>query len=258
MSTNPYATPKTDAADAGSALQGNFVPEGHTVPAGHGWTWIAAAWDLFKRAPVVWIGMVLTFAVIFCVLAFIPILGSLVSFALGPVFGAGFVIGCRALDEGGELKFGHLFAGFQTRFGTLVAVGLLYLAASFVVMLVVGLIAGVSMFAIFWGGADPANIGVAFATMGLAFLVVTALMLPVVMAIWFAPPLVVFNELGAFDALKASFLGCLKNMVSFLVYGLILFGFAILASIPFGLGWLVLAPVIGTSIYTAYRDIYFR
>jgi hypothetical protein len=38
---------------------------------------------------------------------------------------------------------------------------------------------------------------------------------------------------------------------------LILFGFAILASIPFLLGWLVLGPVIGASIYTSYRDIYF-
>ena len=242
MSTNP---------------QGNFIPGGHTVPAGHGWTWIARAWDLFKRAPALWIGMVLAFVVISCGLALIPILGSLISFALGPVFGAGFVIGCRALDEGGELKFSHLFAGFQTRFGTLVAVGLLYLAALFVVLLVVGLICGVSMFAIFRGGADPANIGAAFATMVLAFLVATALMLPVAMAIWFAPPLVVFNELGAFDALKSSFLGCLTNMVPFLIYGLILLGFAILASIPFGLGWLVLAPVIGASIYTAYRDIYF-
>jgi uncharacterized membrane protein len=236
----------------------NFIPEGSTVPAGHGWTWITRAWDLFKLAPALWIGMVLAFVVISCVVALIPVLGSLISFALGPVFGAGFVIGCRALDEGGELKFGHLFAGFQTRFGTLVAVGLLYLAALFVVLLVVGLIAGVSMFGIFSGGIDPANIGAAFATMALAFLVATALMLPVVMAVWFAPPLVVFNGLGAFDALKASFLGCLKNIVPFLVYGLILLGFAILASIPFGLGWLVLGPVITASIYTSYRDIYFR
>ena len=111
----------------------------------------------------------------------------------------------------------------------------------------------------------------------LAWLIALALMVPVFMAVWFAPPLMVFNGLGTFDALKASFLGCLKNIVPFLIYGLILFGFAILASIPLclgwlvlapvgfatlaliplGLGWLVLAPVIGASIYTSYRDIYF-
>jgi uncharacterized membrane protein len=48
-----------------------------------------------------------------------------------------------------------------------------------------------------------------------------------------------------------------KNILPFLIYGLISLGFGILASIPLGLGWLVLAPVIGTSIYTSYRDIYF-
>jgi hypothetical protein len=31
-----------------------------------------------------------------------------------------------------------------------------------------------------------------------------------------------------------------------------------LASIPFGLGWLVLGPVILGSVYAAYRDIYFE
>jgi uncharacterized membrane protein len=91
----------------------------------------------------------------------------------------------------------------------------------------------------------------------LAWLIALGLIVPVVMTVWFAPPLVVFNELGAFDALQSSFLGCLKNIVPFLLYGLILLGFAILASIPLCLGWLVLGPVIAASIYTSYRDIYF-
>src|ERR1700704_4357125 len=132
--------------------QQNFVAEGHPVPAGHGWTWIAQAWDLFKRAPALWIGMILTLVVILVIIAFVPFLGSILNMALSPVFAAGLMIGCRTLEEGGELEFRHLFAGFQTRTGTLIGVGLLYLAAMLVVMLVVGLIAGVSMFAIFAGG----------------------------------------------------------------------------------------------------------
>ena len=100
----------------------NFIPEGHTVPAGHGWTWIASAWELFKRAPALWIGMVLTLVVICILIAFVPVLGSILSMALSPVFTAGLMIGCRALDEGGQLEFRHLFAGFQTRTGTLIGV----------------------------------------------------------------------------------------------------------------------------------------
>jgi uncharacterized membrane protein len=80
---------------------------------------------------------------------------------------------------------------------------------------------------------------------------------PVFMAIWFAPALVVFHQFGAMEALKASFDGCLKNIVPFLVQGVILLVASIVASIPFGLGWLVLGPVSFASVYTAYRDIYF-
>jgi uncharacterized membrane protein len=76
------------------------------------------------------------------------------------------------------------------------------------------------------------------------------------MALWFAPALVVFHELGAVEAMKQSFTGCLRNIVPFLVYGVILIVPAFIASIPLGLGWLVLGPVTAASIYTAYRDIY--
>jgi uncharacterized membrane protein len=78
------------------------------------------------------------------------------------------------------------------------------------------------------------------------------------MAIWFAPPLVVFHEQGAGEAMKNSFIACLKNIVPFIVYSVILFVAAILASIPFGLGWLVLGPVVAASLYTSYRDVFFE
>jgi uncharacterized membrane protein len=106
-------------------------------------------------------------------------------------------------------------------------------------------------------GADAAKVAGALTGFLLASLVMMALMIPVLMAVWFAAPLVVFHERGAVDALKESFAGCLKNIVPFLVYGVIFFVHAIVASIPLALGWLVLGPMAAASIYTAYRDIYF-
>jgi uncharacterized membrane protein len=195
------------------------------------------------------------FAVIFIVLALIPYLGSLASMVLGPVFGAGLMIGCRALAENRDLEIGQLFAGFRERFATLAAVGGLYLAASVAIALAVGLAMGVSIATLL--GGEPPSEGSAALTVALAFLVMFALILPVMMAIWFAPPLVVFHRMGAFEAMKASFAGCLKNIVPFLVYGLIGLVLAIVATLPLMLGWLVLGPVIAGSIYAAYRDIYF-
>lgn len=255
MSTNPYAAPKAQVADETVILAGNFVPEGRGVRSGHGWDWIVSGWNLFKRAPGTWIGIILIFAVIFIGLGMIPVAGSLASMVLGPVFGAGLMIGCRALDQNRDLEIGQLFAGFRNRFGTLAAVGGLYLAASVAIAVVVGLAMGVSIVTLF-GGQPPTEGGAAL-TVALAFLVMFALILPVMMAIWFAPPLAVFHGMGAFESMRASFLGCLKNIVPFIVYGLIGFVLAIPASLLLMLGWLVLGPVLVGSIYAAYRDIYF-
>jgi uncharacterized membrane protein len=95
-------------------------------------------------------------------------------------------------------------------------------------------------------------------TMVLAMLVVFALLLPMIMAIWFAAPLVVFHEHGAWDAMKGSFAGCLKNILPFLWYSVVFTLLAVVASLPLMLGWLALGPVLAASLYTAYRDIYLK
>ena len=239
--------------------QQNFVAEGHPVPAGHGWTWIAGGWQLFKRQPGIWAAIAIIAIVIFVAFYFMRAFGNILGILLTPVFTAGFVIGAKALDEGRELEIAHLFAGFSNRFSALIAVGASYLALWLAIVAVSALVTGVSVWVMLGAGPDLASAALSeIILILLAWLIALGLMVPVYMAVWFAPPLVAFDGLGAFDALKASFLGCVKNIVPFLVYSLILLGFAILASIPVFLGWLVLGPVIGASIYTSYRDIYFN
>lgn len=258
MSSNPYAAPKAAVADQTQVVRGNFVPGGRGVAAGRGMSWIGEAWDLFKQAPGLWIGIVLVLFVIFLVAAFIPFIGMLASMLFFPVFMGGLMLGCRALEEGRELEFAHLFAGFRENFGTLAGIGGLYLAGTVVAMLIVMVITGAGMFALFAGGAQPetGDVGTMLATMGLAMLIYLALTVPLLMAVWLAAPLVMFHAHGAIEAMKASFVGCLRNIVPFLVYGVVMFVLAIVASIPVGLGWLVLGPMTVASVYTAYRDIY--
>jgi uncharacterized membrane protein len=59
-------------------------------------------------------------------------------------------------------------------------------------------------------------------------------------------------------AMKSSFQGCLRNMLPFLVYGIVGFLLAIVAVIPLGLGFLVLGPVMWGTMYVGYRDIFVR
>src|SRR6185295_11178749 len=126
MTTNPYATPRAAVADE-PVPQGEYVPGGKGVPA----------------SPGLWIGITVVFIAIFFAMALVPFAGMIAQYLLMPVFMAGIVLGCRAIDEGKSLEFNHLFAGFQTRFGTLAAVGGLYLAGFVAIMVVVMLITGV-------------------------------------------------------------------------------------------------------------------
>ena len=257
MTTNPYAAPKAAVADETVVINADYVPGGQSRPAGHGWSWISASWHLFKRQPGMWIGMWLLFVIIMIGAGILPLLGTILTALFWPVFVAGFCVGCRALDEGGEIEIAHLFAGFRERLGPLLGVGALSLLASLIIGMVVGLGLGASAFTMMRG--DPeAMAALAGTTLALLVLITMALLLPVMMAAWFAPALVVFQGEGVIDSMKASFAGCLKNIVPFLVYGVVFFLLALVAMIPIGLGWLVLGPMLSASVYTSYRDIYLK
>lgn len=230
---------------------------GRKVDAGQGIEWLKEGWQLFLRNPGVWIAISVIALIIFVVLGFIPLLGQLAANLLAPVFGAGLLVGCRALAQGEELKIEHLFAGFQQQTGNLVLLGVLAVVANVVIFIV--------SFAIFGGSAATGTIvghaaGASMALGGflLAVLVGLALTIPLAMALWFAPALVVFRNQPPIEAAKASFRACLANLLPFLVYGVLLFVIAIVAALPFGLGFIVLVPVAAGSVYAAYVDIFER
>jgi len=233
----------------------DYIAGGRGVAAGRGWDWIAEGWDLFKKQAGMWIALVLVAFVIFLVLAFIPIVGSAAGFILSPVFAAGVLVGSREVEAGRSLEIGHLFAGFRDKLGPLATIGALYLGAAVAIALVIGLFTGASMFAMLASHGEAATPAAALTVM-LAFLIMLALLVPVIMAVWFAPALVMFHGVGAVEAMKDSFTGCLRNIVPFLVYGVVMMVFAAIASIPLGLGWLVLGPLLCTSYYASYKDIY--
>lgn len=237
-------------------LRDTYVARGRGVPFENGWTWLAAAWSIFKRAAGVWIGMIVVLCLIYIVLAVVPILGSAASLIAGPVFTGGLMLASRTIDQGGEPQFTQLFGGFKHRFGSLVGVGVLYLVGFAAILFIAVLATGASVLTLVHATTLEEWMA-AGAGLLLAALIFFALLIPLLMAVWFAPALVVFHDAGAVAAMQASFAGCLRNMMPFLLYGIVWFIASIVASIPFGLGWLVLGPVTAASIYTAYKDIYF-
>ena len=202
---NPYAAPAAHVADvAGSTDDGQLIDGGQTVPAGNGWQWIVDGFDLFKMNPGIWIVNLIILVVIMFVLAFIPVIGALGTYILLPILSGGLMLGCQALMHNEPLEVGHLFAGFREKAGPLAMLGLLYLVGLILIMLIASLFVGFGLFGALFSGGRPA---MSVTMILLAALIVLGLSIPLAMAIWFAPALVVFHDLPPMDALKQSFTG---------------------------------------------------
>jgi len=234
---------------------GDSAAAGRGVDAGRSIEWLKQGWRLFTNNPGVWIAITVILLVIFIILSFIPVIGQLAANFLMPVFAAGVLGGCRSLHDGGELRIDHLFAGFKQNTGSLILLGVFYLVGMVAIMAVIFVIGGGAAFSGAMMGRGP-GVGMAIGGFFLAMLVGVALMVPLAMAMFFATPLVAFKGAAPLDAMKASFAACLRNILPLIVYGVIVFVASIVAMIPFGLGLLVLVPVLIGSMYTSYVEIF--
>lgn len=248
---NPYPVPAGEDGGAG----GRFDPAGRRVEAGRGLEWLKQGWALFTRNPGVWLALAVILVVIAFVLGSIPFLGPLAANLLMPVFVGGLLLGCRELSRGGDFGLGTLFAGFTRHATPLILVGLFSMIAMLAIGLVVFLVGGGAALTGGLLGRGP-GVGVAVGGFFLALLLMLALLVPLAMALWFAPALVVFHERAPLEAMKASFFACLRNLLPFLLYGVIVAVLWFLALIPFGLGMLVLLPVMMGSLYASYVEIF--
>ena len=225
------------------------------VPAGNAFEWLKQGWAIFMANPAIWIAMTVIFFVIFLGLSIVPLIGQLAANLLTPVLGAGLLLGCQKVSNNESLEIPDLFAGFKKNTNNLVMLGVLYM---------VGMLVIVAVAAVFGGGGlvsgmmlgQAAGAGVALGGILLAALLSLALSIPLFMTMWFAPALVVFNNMQPVPALKASFNACMKNIVVFLIYDLIVLVLCFFAALPLGLGFLVLFPVLAGALYVSYRDIF--
>jgi uncharacterized membrane protein len=230
-----------------------------SVDSGQGVTWWTDAWALFTKNAVMWVVLGLILFIILLVLAFIPFLGQIVSALLFPVFAGSWMMAAQKLQGGGALEPGDLFSAFKSdKLVPLIIVGALFLGAMVVIFLLMGLLGFGGVMSMVAGGATGsatstmAGMGVSFFAMLIGFV----LFMLVTMALWFAPPLVALRGVPPVDAMRLSFAASLKNIVPFLLWGLIYIVASIIASIPLGLGWLVLLPVLMLTLYVSYQDVF--
>jgi len=218
----------------------DMIGEPRVVPAGRGAAWWAEAFGLFRAAIGTWIGIMMIYLVITVGIGFIPFVGTVGHWLLTPVFMGGLMLGCAALRRGEPLRVSHLFEGFQgTHFVPLMIIG----AVNIAITLAIVALASVSVLATMHL-TDMANmsesldafLGSARAITGtslLATVVGLVIVAAFAMLNWFAPALVALRGVSAVEAMKLSFLACLRNWLPFLVYGLIGAGITLVAGIAF-------------------------
>lgn len=259
---DPYAPPSADLN----------VPlaHPHAMAMGHGWQWISEAFNLFKDAPLTWILILVLMMIINVLVSAIPMVGQLINLVIAPILYGGIMLGAHAQAQGGRLQISHLFAGFSSHLGPLLIIGLLYLSA----VIVAGLLTGVLTMglAVSMSGLDPnafdpdamqaEDLELMLSTLGPAVLIAALffllIMLPVIMAYWFSPALVVLGKVQPLEAVKLSFIACLRNILPFLIYGFAALALIILGIIPFFLGLLIVIPILIASSYTSFRDVFYQ
>jgi hypothetical protein len=228
-------------------------------------------------ARIPWLLLLLSYYVLLGLIDLIPFLGQIAAPVLKPVFAVGFLAAAWAQERGETPHLKQLFHGFRSNLWALLPLGAVLLAGITVAVLGTSLVDGGRLLDAVSGQTkvDEALLSDDQVEAAMLFAVLCAL--PVMLSLWFAPALVVFQDCTAVQALGTSLRAALANWKPISVYGLLVFFFggvlpgmitaliALLApeSLAFTIALLVLMPYLSLFIatlhisdYVSYRDVF--
>jgi uncharacterized membrane protein len=183
----------------------------------------------------------------------VPLVGSFLSSIGNYVLIAGLMKGCQAVHDGHKFEVKYLFAGFAVHLPKLIFLSVITTVIS---ALVIWITVGPTYLNVVMSDSGTLPPGTNIMELSLSFLIAMALLIPLMMALWFAPVLIVLQNLSVLEALRMSFKGCFINTLPFLIYGLITLPLFIMGVLTLGLGLLVVMPIIFISIFVSYRQIF--
>lgn len=238
------------------------------VAASHGWRWIVAGMAIFRKNPPAWLLLIAVLFIGSRILFAIPLVG-IIAVLVAPNFFAGLAHGAQALEQGKPLRLAYLASGFLKNAAPLITIGGVSLIGQFLMLMAMVMVGGESITGISrtmaTGSATPETIEAMRAAaprMMAAMIFGFSVALPLMMAVWFAPLLVFFNDVKPLPALMLSLWACLKNILPLLIYSLaVLVPMVILTPLSLALrmpdlGLWLLAPILVPSIYISYKDLF--
>lgn len=231
---------------------------------------------IFRRNPVMFGMLVVSYWFTVLFLNVVPFIGVLVASLAIPGLSVGLMQAARNLERGQPIGLQTLFGSLKDNGRTLVALGALYLFGTLGVLGLSSLLDGGDLMRFMLASNRAERAVVEESDFLLSAMFVTMLMIPVLMAWWFAPVLASWHRLSVGRALFFSFMACWMNWRPFLTYGigllivvgivpglllgillLIMPGAANLATAILTLPMvLVVAPTVFASFYASYRDIF--
>jgi uncharacterized membrane protein len=242
-------------SSSSAAQRAHRHPHPRDLPPSRGLDWLAAGWRTFLRAPGVWVVQALIYILVLFALGLVPLLGWAAVLVAFPILSAGMVAGAAELAAGRPLRIGHLFDGLRHHAANLLIVGLFYLLGGLLAGLIAAAIGGSAALTGYILGA-LAGIGLAVGGVMLASAVFTVLWVGLIMALWFAPALVLLHDVAPLEAMRLSVNACAHSLLCFGLLGGLLYVLIWLAMLPAGLGMLVLVPVLAGALHASYRDAF--
>lgn len=259
----------TPSASPGHASRQLPIPA--HVNAARSLHWLRAGFGSFLRHPIPWlIAGLLSFIALLCASLLAAVLAPAVPMLspMLPVVCLVLIIACllRAADhqrEGRGPRLSDMLDGVRAHGAHLALLGVFF-SLPLVLLVMLGLLAlGGGLLAGLLGTAlgnavESVASGLAafFAYMVSSLLVFVVCWALLLLCLFFAPALVLFNHARPLDAMRLSFSASLRSLPAILCFALLLAILFALAVAPIGLGVLILIPVFAGALYQAYRDVF--
>jgi len=248
-----------------------------TLPALHGMIWLRDAYRMVSRARLQWLVLLFLYYLVLGVIDFLPFIGQIAAPILKPVFAVGFLAAAWAQERGGKPEPRHMFQGFRANLWALVPLGIVLVTGVTLAVLATALIDDGKLLDVLSGRTKFDETLLADERVQYAMLFAIGCALPVLLALWFAPALVVFQDCNALVALRTSLFAALANWKPIVVYALLVFFYggvvpgmvtalvALIApsGIAFTISLVLLLPylflfvaTLHVSDYVSYREIF--
>ena len=253
-----------------------------------GLTWLVESYRMFSRHRLPWILLLFGYYLALWLVDHVPFVGVLVAPLIKPALSVGFLAGAWTQERGGKPSPRMLFRGFGANVMTLLLLGVVFVLGVSIALGATALIDGGRLLDMLYGAAPAADADPTGAArhvqetlesprVQLAMLFGVLCALPTILALWWAPALVVFQDAPMLAALSVSLRAAVANWRASARYaiGLLLLGGVLPTLVTTALALVIPPPINATlaalivlpyltffvatlhiSDYVSYRDVF--